>query len=94
MEHLGAWGTLIHEKNLEPKISCQTPFKIRTSEVTSFFIQIVFNSHDDNYLRVILRCPLTFNGQLMDKLSYKQMVGRAGRKGVDSAGESILLCKV
>jgi hypothetical protein len=22
-----AWGTLIYEKNLKPKISCQTPFK-------------------------------------------------------------------
>jgi hypothetical protein len=28
MEYLGAWGTLIHEKNLKSKISCQTPFKI------------------------------------------------------------------
>ncbi len=28
-EYLGAWGTLIHEKNLMSKISCQTPFKIR-----------------------------------------------------------------
>ncbi len=27
MEYLGAWGTLIHEKNLMSKISCQTPFK-------------------------------------------------------------------
>jgi hypothetical protein len=27
MEDLGAWGTLIHEKNLKSKISCQTPFK-------------------------------------------------------------------
>jgi hypothetical protein len=26
MEYLGAWGTLIHEKNLQSKISCQTPF--------------------------------------------------------------------
>jgi hypothetical protein len=26
MEYLGAWGTLIHEKNLKSKISCQTPF--------------------------------------------------------------------
>ena len=43
--------------------------------------------------RVILRCPLTYNGQLMDKLQYKQMVGRAGRKGVDTEGESILICK-
>ncbi len=28
MEYLGAWETLIHEKNLKSKISCQTPFKI------------------------------------------------------------------
>jgi hypothetical protein len=27
MEYLGAWGTLIHEKNLKSKISCQIPFK-------------------------------------------------------------------
>ncbi len=30
MEYLGAWGTLIHEKNLKSKISCQTPFKVLT----------------------------------------------------------------
>ncbi len=23
------WGKLIHEKNLKPKISCQTPFKAK-----------------------------------------------------------------
>ncbi len=28
MEYLGAWGTLIHEKNLKSKISCKTPYKI------------------------------------------------------------------
>ncbi len=27
MEYLGAWGALIHEKNLKSKISCQTSFK-------------------------------------------------------------------
>ncbi len=29
MEYLGAWGTLIHEKNLKSKISCQAPFKYK-----------------------------------------------------------------
>ncbi len=28
MEYLGACGTLIHEKNLKWKISCQTPFNL------------------------------------------------------------------
>ncbi len=33
MEYLWAWGTLIHEKNLKSKISCQTPFKICMSTI-------------------------------------------------------------
>jgi hypothetical protein len=31
MGYSGARGTLIYEKNLMSKISCQTPFKIRNS---------------------------------------------------------------
>eukprot|EP00112_Aurelia_sp_Birch-Aquarium-sp1_P005663 Seg1644.12_Seg1644.13 transcript_id=Seg1644.12_Seg1644.13/GoldUCD/mRNA.D3Y31 product="DNA polymerase theta" protein_id=Seg1644.12_Seg1644.13/GoldUCD/D3Y31 len=42
--------------------------------------------------RVILRTPI-FHGKLIDPLVYKQMTGRAGRKGVDTKGESILICK-
>ena len=42
--------------------------------------------------RVIIRTPI-FHGKLVDPLVYKQMAGRAGRKGVDSRGESVLLCK-
>ena len=35
--------------------------------------------------RVIVRTP-TFHGKLLDVLAYKQMVGRAGRKGIDTCG--------
>jgi hypothetical protein len=30
----GAWGTLIHEKKLRSKISCQTPFNKKTHGLT------------------------------------------------------------
>ncbi|KAK4474495.1 hypothetical protein MN116_001644 [Schistosoma mekongi] len=42
--------------------------------------------------RVIIRTPL-FHGRILDFLTYKQMSGRAGRQGVDTCGQSILLCK-
>ena len=41
--------------------------------------------------RVIVRTPTFHGGQLLDVLTYKQMVGRAGRKGVDTKGKIVRL---
>ncbi|XP_072939443.1 DNA polymerase theta isoform X2 [Epargyreus clarus] len=41
--------------------------------------------------KVIIRSPM-FQRQPINNLTYKQMVGRAGRMGKDTSGESVLIC--
>lgn len=41
--------------------------------------------------RVIIRTPI-FHGKSLKGLTYRQMIGRAGRMGKDTKGESILIC--
>lgn len=42
--------------------------------------------------RVIIRTP-NFHGNVIDPLVYRQMIGRAGRFGEDTDGESFLICQ-
>ncbi|KZS21887.1 DNA polymerase theta [Daphnia magna] len=42
--------------------------------------------------RVIIRTPM-FHGTVIDPLVYRQMIGRAGRFGVDTDGDSYLICQ-
>lgn len=42
--------------------------------------------------RVIIRTPIAVDKRVMCSITYRQMIGRAGRKGKDILGESILVC--
>lgn len=50
--------------------------------------------------KVIIRSPTmisssssTFSREMLNPITYRQMIGRAGRKNIDTCGESILICR-
>lgn len=50
--------------------------------------------------KVIIRSPTmvsssssTFTREMLNPITYRQMIGRAGRKNIDTCGESILICR-
>ncbi len=54
MGYSGARGTLIYEKNLEAKISCQTPFNCRK-----------YNSHTRTYCKLKTKFDLIVGSALL-----------------------------
>ncbi len=62
MGYSGAQGTLIYEKNLKSKISCQTPFKlgIGLGRCVSTFC-VVFLKHKTTQWRSVGRAPNHLN---------------------------------
>lgn len=43
--------------------------------------------------RVLIWTPLKYNGTPLEVTTYRQMVGRAGRMGIDEVGEAMLFCR-
>ncbi|KAI2800730.1 hypothetical protein BLOT_012302, partial [Blomia tropicalis] len=43
--------------------------------------------------RVLISSPFDYRGSLLSVTCYRQMIGRAGRKGIDQLGESFIFCK-
>jgi hypothetical protein len=58
MGYSGAWGKLLHEKNFELKILCQTPFKASLKNLTiSFSLSRYINLYCTQCPAISRYCP-------------------------------------
>ncbi len=82
----GAWGTLIHDKNLKSKISCQTPFKWigfcgrprpSTKICTAHFLASDLTRGDVSrrrHFRKLGSCEVIFRKQWICQIRYECML--------------------
>jgi hypothetical protein len=86
MEYLGAWGTLIHEKNLKPKISCQTPFNPFQKKGISSELFKTFTDHENHlkemnyFLKILNLYTLMVNIQILRDYGSPDKIQTFGQK--------------
>ncbi len=81
MEYLGAWGTLIHEKNLKSKISCKTPFK--SFQLSFYFVVLlsvflIFSLYCRTSVRMFILFAFYVNNDITERIWKERIIKPTG----------------